>query len=165
MTRRILTVALLLLVAVGAASCAGEDQTGSAAHQVSEWVENTGFGQDIGTLVGDNALISKEKSTGGMHAACGAMEVDADTANGELPIHGAPQVTAWLSTAYGLEGAAAAECYKAGVTDTKLLAEAQKNLKKAQALFSRSVIAIEAIDGRAPSTTTTTDNGPISIFG
>ena len=71
MTRRILTVALLVLVAVGAASCAGEDQTGSAAHQVSEWVENTGFGQDIGTLVADNARIPEDVTKGGMHAACG----------------------------------------------------------------------------------------------
>ena len=122
--------------------------------------------EDIGTLMADNALHFQGEVDGtACHAACGTMENDADTANGELPIHGAPQVTDWLSTAYGLEGAAAAECYKAGVTNQKLLAQAQKNLKKAQALFSRSVIAIEAIDGRAPSTTTTTENGPISIFG
>ena len=165
MTRRIFTTAVLVLFAVGVASCAGEDQSGSPAHQVREWVQNTGFGQDIGTLVADDALIAKEKSTGGMHAACGAMEVDADTANQELPIHGAPQVTVWLSTAYGLEGAAATECYQAGVTNKKLLAEAQRDLAKAKGLFSRSLIAIQAIDGRAPSTTTTTDNGPISIFG
>ena len=38
-TRRILTVVLLVLVAVGAASCAGEDQTGSAAHRYVVWVE------------------------------------------------------------------------------------------------------------------------------
>ena len=37
--------------------------------------------------------------------------------------------------------------------------------EKAQALFSRVMIAIEAIDGHVPSTTTTTENGPISIFG
>jgi hypothetical protein len=164
-TRRILCVALLVLLGVGAASCAGEDQTGSPAHQVSEWVDNTGFGQDIGTLVGDNALIREEKTTGAMHAACGAMEVDADTANSQLPIHGAPQVTDWLSTAYGLEGTAATECYDAGVTDKELLAKAEHNLTKAQVLFTRSLIAIQSIDGRLPSTTTTTENGPISIFG
>jgi hypothetical protein len=164
-TRRILTVALLVLLAIAAASCAGEDQRGSPAHQVSEWVANTSFGQDIGTLVGDNALIYKEKSTGGMHAACGSMEIDADTANGELPIHGAPQVTDWLSTAYGLEGAAATECYDAGVTNKTLLAKAERDLTKAQRLFTRSLIAIQSIDGRLPSTTTTTENGPISIFG
>jgi hypothetical protein len=163
--RRIVTAGLLVLIGVGAASCAGEDQTGSPSHQVSEWVDNTSFGQDIGTLVGDNALIPQEKTTGAMHAACGAMNLDAETANSQLPIHGAPQVTDWLSTAYGLEGTASTECYDAGVTNPTLLAEAEKDTKKAQALFTRALIAIQSIDGRLPSTTTTTDNGPINIFG
>ena len=40
-----------------------------------------GFGEDIGTLVADNARIRQEKTTAAMHAACGTMEDDADTAN------------------------------------------------------------------------------------
>jgi hypothetical protein len=38
-------------------------------------------------------------------------------------------------------------------------------MTKAQGLYSRALIRIESIDGREPSTTTTTENGPISIFG
>jgi hypothetical protein len=163
--RRILTAALIVGLGIGAASCAGEDQRGSPAHQVSVWVANTGFGEDIGTLVADNARISKEKTTPAMHAACGTMEVDADTANDELPIHGAPQVSEWLATAYGLEGAAATECYNAGVTNPTLLEKAERDLAKAQVLFSRSLIAIQSIDGRLPTTTTTTDNSPGNILG
>lgn len=138
---------------------------GSASHQVSVWVKNTGFGQDIGALVADNARIAKETTVGGMHAACGTMEVDADTANDELPIHGAPQVSVWLSTAYGLEGTAANDCYKAGVTNTKLLATAEEDGKKADGLYERALIAIQSIDGRLPTTTTTTDNSPGNILG
>ena len=100
-----------------------------------------------------------------MHAACDAMDDDADTANDELPIPGAPQVTDWLSTAYGLEGTAAADCYKAGITNKKLLAKAEKDGKTADGLYSRALIAIQSIDGRLPTTTTTTDNSPIGIFG
>jgi hypothetical protein len=164
-TRRILIAALIILLGVGAASCAGEDQEGSPSNQVSVWVAKTGFGEDIGTLIADNARLPKEKTVGAMHSACGTMEVDADTANQELPIHGAPQVTQWLATAYGLEGAAATECYNAGVTNMKLLAEAERDGAKAQVLFTRSLIAIQSIDGRLPTTTTTTDNTPSNIFG
>jgi hypothetical protein len=164
-TRRILVAALITLLGAGAASCAGADQEGSPSHQVSVWVKRTGFGEEIGTLIADNARIAKEKTVGAMHSACGTMEVDADMANQELPIHGAPQVTRWLSTAYGLEGAAATECYNAGVTNQKLLAAATRNFTKAQILFTRSLIALQSIDGRLPSTTTTTDNTPSNIFG
>lgn len=165
MKRRLLTAALILALGIGAASCAGEDQVGSASHQVSVWVKNTGFGQDIGALVADNARIAKETTVGGMHAACGTMEVDADTANDELPIHGAPQVSVWLSTAYGLEGTAANDCYNAGVTNAKLLATAEEDGKKADGLYERALIAIQSIDGRLPTTTTTTDNSPGNILG
>ena len=85
-------------------------------------------------------------------------------ANDELPTPDG-EVTNWLSTAYGLEGTSATECYDAGSTNKKLLAESTRNAKKAEALFSRALIRIQSIDGRVPTTTTTTDNGPISIFG
>jgi hypothetical protein len=163
--RRILTATLILVLGIGAASCAGEDQEGSASHQVSTWVKNTGFGEDIGTLDADNARIAKETTTPAMHNACGTMELDADTANQELPIHNEPQISDWLSDAYGLEGAAATECYDAGVTNKALLAKAEENVTKAQRLFSRALIAIQSIDGRLPTTTTTTDNTPGNIFG
>jgi hypothetical protein len=163
--RRLASALLLVLLGIGAASCAGEDQRGSPSHQVSEWVDHTGFGQDIGALVADNARITKETTVGAMHAACGTMELDADTANQELPIHGAAQVSEWLATAYGLEGTAANQCYNAGVTNEPLLAKAEQNLKKAQVLLTRSLIAIQSIDGRLPTTTTTTDNTPGNILG
>ena len=75
------------LVAVGAASCAGEDQLGSPAHRMSEWVSGTALGADIGTLNADNAhsRLDVPNGTGAVHAACGTIEVDADMANGELP--------------------------------------------------------------------------------
>lgn len=166
MTRRVLTIACLVLLAVGATSCAGEDQTGSAAHRMSVWVKGTGLGEDIGTLMADNARLPKDvpNGTGAVHAGCGTMEDDAEMANDELPSPDA-QVTIWLSSAYGLEGAAGTECYDAGSTNKKLLAQAERDTAKAEALYGRVIIRIQSIDGRLPSTTTTTENGPISIFG
>ncbi len=166
MSRRILAAALVVLLGAGAASCAGEDQTGSPAHRLSEWVNGTGLGEDIGTLVADNARIPKvvPNGTKAVHAACGTMEDDADTANDELPTPD-PTVTDWLSTAYGLEGTAATDCYNAGSTNKKLLAKAEASAKRADLLYERALIRIQSIDGVLPSTTTTTNNAPTSIFG
>jgi len=161
---RIPAVLLVALLGVGAASCAGEDQVGTPAHRMSEWVSGTALGEDIGTLVADNARVPKETSTGAMHAACGTMEDDADTANDELPTPD-PTVTDWLSDAYGLEGTAATECYDAGTTNKSLLEKAEAAAAKADVLYERALIRIQSIDGNLPSTTTTTDNGPITIFG
>ena len=166
MKRRILTAALVVLLGAGVASCAGEDQMGSPAHRLSVWVRGTGLGEDIGTLVADNARIPKvvPNGTKAVHAACGTMEDDADTANDELPTPD-PTVTDWLSTAYGLEGTAATDCYNAGSTNKKLLAKAEASAKRADLLYERALIRIQSIDGVLPSTTTTTNNAPTSIFG
>jgi len=158
------SAALILVLGVGTASCAGEDQRGTAPHRLSVWVRQTGFGEDIGTLVADNARIYKETTTAAMHAACGTMEIDADTANDELPTPDA-QVSDWLSDAYGLEGTAATDCYNAGVANKKLLAVAERDTKKADALYSRALIRIQSIDGHLPTTTTTTNNTPGNILG
>jgi hypothetical protein len=165
-TRRILAAALVVLLGAGAASCAGEDQMGSPAHRLSVWVRGTGLGEDIGTLVADNARIPKvvPNGTKAVHAACGTMEDDADTANDELPTPD-PTVTDWLSSAYGLEGTAATDCYNAGSTNKKLLAKAESSAKQADMLYERALIRIQSIDGVLPSTTTTTNNAPTSIFG
>jgi hypothetical protein len=156
---------LVLLLGVGAASCAGEGHGVSQAHEVSAWVKSSSFGEDIGTLVADNARIAKETSAGGMHAACETMDDDAGTALDELPILGAAQVTGWLSSAYKLEATAAIDCYNAGITNKKLLATAEEDGKKADGLYTRALIAIQSIDGRLPTTTTTTDNTPGNILG
>jgi hypothetical protein len=159
-------VALVALCALGAASCAGADQMGTPSHEMREWVSGTTFGEDIGTLVADNARVPKDvaNGTGAVHAACGALEDDAEAANGELPSPDV-DVTDWLSEAYGLEGTAGTECYDAGATGKKLLAESARDTAKADALYLRVMARITALDGLPVSTTTTTDNNPTSIFG
>jgi hypothetical protein len=164
--RRFLGVAVAVLCTVGLAACAGEDQVGSPSHRMREWVDGTGFGADIGTLVADNQRVPKDvvNGTGAVHAACGTLEDDAEMANGELPTPD-PEVTDWLSAAYGLEGTAGTECYDAGATDKALLAKSARAASAAQALYTRALARIQAIDGQGVSTTTTTDNTPGGIFG
>lgn len=168
--RPVRTLALTALVlpagALALTSCAGADQEGSAAHEMSVWVSGTGFGQDIGTLVADNARVPLDvaNGTGAVHAACSTLLNDAEAANTNLPSPD-PTVTDLLTRAYGLEGTAANDCYNAGTTNKELLNTSYRDGIKAQALYRQALERIRTIDGRLPTTTTTTDNAGGSIFG
>jgi hypothetical protein len=171
MSCRLRSAAGLGLIAVAAltlTACAGEDQMGSSAHRLSVWVGGTGFGQDIATLIADNARVPKDvaNGTGAVHAACSTLLNDAQMANGSLPSPD-PQVTDLLTEAYNLEGTAANECYDAGATNRSLLHQSERNSIKAEALYNQVLQRIRVVDGKIPSTTTTTGNSGNSggIFG
>ena len=172
MSRRVIVAALALLTGASSvvlSSCAGEDQMGSPAHRMSVWVGGTSLGQDIGTLVADNARIPRvvANGAGALHAACSTMLNDAEAANTELPSPDS-EVTDVLTQAYGLEGTAANECYDSGSTNKQLHTESRRDTIKAEALFNRALQRIRVIDGHAPSTTTTVGNSGNSgggIFG
>ena len=171
MSRRVIVAALALLTGASSvvlSSCAGEDQMGSPAHRMSVWVGGTSLGQDIGTLVADNARIPRvvANGAGALHAACSTMLNDAEAANTELPSPDS-EVTYLLTRAYSLEGTAANDCYDSGGTDTKLLTESRREAIKAEALYGQVLQRVRSIDGQVPSTTTTVGNSGNSggIFG
>jgi hypothetical protein len=168
MRHRTLATSLVLMTgcALTLTSCAGADQQGSTAHRMSVWVSGTSLGQDIGTLVADNARVPEDvaNGTGAVHAACGTLLNDAEMANTNLPSPD-PEVTALLTKAYGLEGTAANQCFDAGATNKKLLAQSEHNSIKAEALYDQALQRIRQIIGRTVSTTTTTDNSTGGIFG
>jgi hypothetical protein len=168
MRRRALATSLVLVTgcAITLTSCAGADQQGSTAHRMSVWVSGTSLGQDIGTLVADNARVPKDvaNGTGAVHAACSTLLNDAEMANTNLPSPD-PEVTALLTKAYGLEGTAANQCFDAGATNQKLLAQSEHNAIKAEALYDQALQRIRQIIGRTVSTTTTTDNSTGGILG
>ena len=168
MRRRVLVASLVLVTgcALTLTSCAGADQEGSPAHRMSVWVSGTSLGEDIGTLIADNARIPKDvpNGTGAVHAACATLLNDAEMANTNLPSPD-PDVTDLLTKAYGLEGTAGNECFDAGATNPKLLAESARNGIKAEALYSRCSNASARSTAHAVSTTTTTDNSSGGIFG
>jgi len=167
MRRRFLVASLLLMTgALTLTSCAGADQEGSESHRMSVWVSGTSFGEDVGTLIADNARVPKDvlNGTGAVHAACSTLLNDTEMANTELPSPD-PEVTDLLTQAYGLEGDAANECYDAGTTNKKLLVQSERNGIKAEALYNLVLQRIRQIDGKVVSTTTTTDNSTGGIFG
>jgi hypothetical protein len=156
----------LVLLPLALTACAGQDQQGTAVHRITEWVKGSNLGEDIGTLIADNARVPKDvpNGSGAVHAACGTLLTDAEMANGELPSPDT-QVTDWLTQAYSLEGTAGNDCYNAGSTNKALLATAERDGIKAEALYTQVLVRIAQIDGRTVSTTTTTDNSQGSIFG
>jgi hypothetical protein len=162
-------VAIVSVSAFLLTSCAGADQQGSPAHRMSVWVNGTGFGAEIGTLVADNARIAKvaPNGSGALHAACSTMINDAEMANGSLPSPD-PTVTDLLTRAYELEGTAGNECY-GGASKPGQLSRAEHDGIKADALYQEVLQRIRAIDGKAPATTTTSGNtgnsGVGGIFG
>ncbi len=172
MRRRFLVPSLVLVTgcALTLTSCAGADQEGSPAHRMSVWVSGTSLGEDIGTLVADNARVPKDvaNGTGAVHAACSTLLNDSEMANSSLPSPD-PDVTELLTKAYGLEGTAANQCFDAGATNQKLLAESQRNGVKAEALYQEALQRIRVVDGQVPVTTTTAGNtgnsGIGGIFG
>jgi hypothetical protein len=168
MRRRFFVPTLLLMIgcAFTLTACAGADQEGSASHRMSVWVSGTSLGEGMGTLVADNAPIAKDvpNGTGAVHAACATMLNDAEMANTNLPSPD-PDVTEMLTKAYNDEGTAANQCYSAGATNRSLLAQSARNAIKAEAIYEQVLQRIRQIDGRTPSTTTTTDNSSGSIFG
>jgi hypothetical protein len=168
MKRRSLVALLVLMTgsAIALTSCAGADQQGSPAHRLSVWVSGTRFGEQIGTLIADNARVARDvpNGTGAVHAACGTIVNDAEMANSSLPSPD-PEVTDLLTQAYGLEGKAGNQCFDAGATDRTLLSQSRRNSIKAEALYARVLERIRQIDGKVVSTTTTTDSSTGGIFG
>jgi hypothetical protein len=168
MRRRFRTASIVLMLgaALTLTSCAGADQQGSPAHRMSVWVSGTDFGGTIGTLIADNARVPRDiaNGTGAVHAACSTLLNDAQMAYAELPSPD-PDVNQLLNNAYTLEQAAANDCYDAGTTNKELLAKAEHEGIKAEALYNQALQRIRQIDGKTVPTTTTTDNSTGGIFG
>ena len=66
MRGRVLVASLVFMIgcALTLTSCAGADQQGSSAHRMSVWVSGTTLGEDIGTLLADNARVPKDVANG-----------------------------------------------------------------------------------------------------
>lgn len=159
---------MLVLSALVLGGCSGPYQTGSPAQRMNAWVNDTGFGQQIGTLTADNQRITEvihlKHGTGAIHADCSLLVSDAETANGNLPTPN-HQVSLLLYNAYGLEGEAGTNCYNAGSTNQALLAKSKAERAKAMIEIQSSLKMIEQIMKSTVSTTTTTNPNSGSIFG
>lgn len=141
--------------------------TGSTAAQVRSWVQGSGLGQSIGTLVADTdrvrLAVSEHKGASILHTDCGVLVTDAEQANGELPTPDS-QLTGLLSSGYTFAYEAGNDCYASGGTNQRLLERADHERIKAEAKLGQAVQLVDQLTHGALSTTTTTQPGG-SILG
>lgn len=161
----------LAVVAIGAGaflSYGNTQHTGSTAAQVRSWVDGTGLGQSIGTLVADTArvrlAVAEHKGAAVLHTDCGVLVTDAEQANGELPTPDS-QLTDLLSSGYTLAYEAGNDCYSSGGTNERLLERADRERIKAEADLDQAVVLIDQLTHVTLSTTTTTQPDDGGILG
>lgn len=156
---RLAVVVAGMAVAVALSGCS---QTGDLSARVAQWASGSGFGSNVGTLLGDGAridrVVDQGQGSGALKASCGVLEDDASTADGTLPTPDT-QLTSALSTAFGDDVAAADLCYDASPADQVALARAVRDVTRADALLESAVQQYSGLTGKVPSTTTTTVPG------
>jgi len=153
------------VVAIGALAFlayGGTDRNGTTAQQVHSWVQGSGLGQSIGTLVGDLArvkvAVAEHRGSGVLHTDCAVLVTDAQSSNGQLPSPDTA-LTDLLSSGYTLAYEAGNDCYDSGDTNAALLARAARERIKAEAKLQEAVTLVGRLTGAALSTTTTTQPG------
>ncbi len=174
MNRRVwIAVAAAVLIAVAVVafvSYRGAGSGGTLAQRVKVWVTGTGLGQDLGALRADGADIDKvlaEKGgTAAIHTVCDVLSVTAESANSNLPTPDTA-LTQLLARAYSLEYEAGNNCYAAGSTNARLLAESATERAQAEKVMDRALARVGALTGKSVPTTTTTvpTTGTTGILG
>ncbi len=144
-------------------------RTGTPAQQVTDWVQATSLGQDLGALHDDGVdlerVLSHHNGTGAVHTVCGVLTVTAEQAHAELPSPDT-DLTQLLDRVYELDVEAGNDCYAAGATNKKLLEKSAAERAEAQQVAAQALAEVAAITGRTVSTTTTTQpTSGTGIFG
>jgi len=144
-------VAVAILVGLTSAGCAGLEASGSLSQQVTTWEQGTSFGSTVGTLQADDArvttVVDEHRGTGALHADCGVLTTDAEAANSNLPTPD-QQLTDELTKAYTLEYNAGVDCYQAGATNRRLLAQSLRERVQARASLAAALSRVRDITGK-----------------
>ncbi len=158
----VVAIGLLAFFAYG-----GVGSVGSGKGGLSSWIHNTGLGQSIGTLRGDNhsvtVVFDRHLGTGALHTVCAVLTDDSATAMSDLPSPDT-QLNELLARAYETEYRAGNDCYSASA-NASLEARASGELAQGQVLLSRAISLVDQATHRPLSTTTTTTPDSGGIFG
>ena len=161
MLATVVTVGLLL------GGCAGEEQSGTPAHQVTTWMNAVG-GSGIGNVEvaarNVDLAIAKHNSPGAIREVCDLLSNEAQTSIGNLP---APddQLTDQLNTAYMEATAAGDDCYNGASGNAKLMARSAAERAKLVSLLATAVQLVESVTGQVPTTETTAPQASGDPFG
>jgi len=156
---RLVPVVLALVFAAAAlGGCAGQEQSGDPAQQVSTWVDQGGGGSSVGNLEVEarniDLALAQHNKPAAIREVCALLSNDSQTGIGNLPTPD-DTLTNDLNNAY-MEGTAAGDdCYKGADGDAALLAKSAAERTRTVALLGIAVQRMAAVMGRTPTTDTT----------
>jgi hypothetical protein len=160
---------LAAAVAVGLllGGCAGQEQSGTPAHQVTTWMNAVG-GSGIGNVEvaarNVDLAISRHNSPAAIREVCDLLSNEAQTSIGNLP---APddELTTQLNNAYMEATAAGDDCYNGASGNAKLMARSAAERNKLASLLATAVQLVESVTGQVPTTETTAPQDSGDPFG
>ncbi len=148
--------ALGLAVALG--GCAGQEQSGTPAQQVTTWMNDGSGGSGIGTVEVDSKnvalALAQHNAPTAIKEVCDLLSNDAQTAIGNLPTPD-EQLTLALNTAYEEATAAGDDCFNGANGNHQLLARSAAERAKLVTLLAVAVQRAEDVTGQTPTTDTT----------
>ena len=147
-----------LALAVTLGGCAGQEQSGPPAKQLSTWLRDGGGGSGIGNVEVasknvDLALAQHNKSAA-IKEVCALLSNDAQSAIGNLPTPDG-RLTAALNAAYVVGASAGGDCYNGAGGDNRLLARSAAERVKLFTLLAAAVRRAAEVTGQTPTTDTT----------
>jgi hypothetical protein len=147
-----------LVLAVSLGGCAGQEQSGTPAQQVTTWMNDGSGGSGIGTVEVDSKnvalALARHNAPAAIREVCDLLSNDAQTAIGNLPTPD-EQLTLALDAAYEDATAAGDDCYNGAGGNTKLLARSAAERAKLVSLLAVAVQRAEDVTGQTPTTDTT----------
>ena len=148
--------ALALAVTLG--GCAGQEQSGPPAKQVSTWLRDGGGGSGIGNVEvaskNVDLALSQHNKPAAIKQVCAFLSNTAQSAIGNLPTPD-EQLTAALNAAYVVGTSAGDDCYNGAGGDTGLLARSTAERAKLFTLLAAAVRRATEVTGGTPTTDTT----------
>jgi len=156
---RVVPAVLALVLGVAAlGGCAGQEQSGDLAQQVTTWVDEGGGGSSVGNLEVEarniDLALAQHNKPAAIREVCALLSNDSQSGIGNLPTPDG-QLTTDLDNAY-MEGTAAGDdCYKGADGDAALLAKSAAERTHTVALLGIAVRRMATVMGRTPTTDTT----------
>jgi len=165
---RALSGGAAVVVALALSGCAGQEQSGTAAHRVSTWMVAGGGGSGIGN-VGVAArnvdlALSGHNVPSAIKQVCALLSNEAQTAIGNLPTPD-DQLTTELNAAYEDATAAGNDCFHGAGGDRTLMTRSAAERTRLIGMLDAVVAHVKRITGKTPTTETTAPQGGSDPFG
>jgi hypothetical protein len=146
-----------LLVAVALGGCAGQEQSGPPARQLSTWLRDGGGGSGIGNVEiasrNVDLALAQHNKPAAIKEVCALLSNDAQSAIGNLPTPD-EQLTSALNAAYVVATSAGDDCYNGAAGATRLLARSAAERVKLFSLLAAAIRRAAEVTGQTPTTDT-----------